>query len=219
MINRKRYMPTKDGEFVAWARTIYKDCSENAAIWELDRTQITQFLDLLNTAETAFQANSHLDLRNKVSVIAKNTALLNLKQFLRTFTKLLEGNLKIPDNAIKSMGLRPRQQAAHQPIPIPDDVPVLTAVVGQHHELTVYASTLQHGHPTDHVQTGKYAGFILKYRIEDDPQWQIVLSTKLHHQLLFTETEKRKNIILQAAWLNPRMQNGPWSEEIKELIN
>jgi hypothetical protein len=101
----------------------------------------------------------------------------------------------------------------------PTEAPVLTAVVGQHHDVTTYVSTLQHGHPTEYLKDGKYAGFILKYLMDGETQWQSIISTKLHYTLIFTDAEEEKYIRLQAAWVNPRIQNGPWSEEVRELIN
>ena len=213
------YMPRKDSEFIAWARTIYNDCEANMETWLIDLDQIAQFADFVDIAEDAYQQNANKELRNKASVSAKDAAFLHLKQFLQTFINTLEGNLNIPDEAITSMGLRPRRPHAHQPIPIPTEAPVLTAVVGQHHDVTNYVSTLQHGHPTEFLKNGKYAGFILKYLVDGETQWQTVISTRLHYTLIFTDAEEGKYIRLQAAWLNPRMQNGPWSEEVRELIN
>jgi hypothetical protein len=212
-------MPSKDNEFIAWAKTIYKDCSDNVEVWVLDATVIAQFSDLLEAADEAFQHNSDLESRNRASVSIKNATFAALKSFLKMYIDTLEGNTNIPDEAIESMGLRPRHPHAHQPIPIPTETPVLTAVVGQHHEVTAYVSTLQHGHPTAYLKDGKYAGFILKYLVEGETQWQSVVSTKLHYALIFTDENEGKRIRLQAAWVNPRIQNGPWSEEVNELIN
>jgi hypothetical protein len=219
MANSTGYMPRKDGEFVAWAKTIFYDCHENAEEWEIAPEVIAQFSDLVDLADEAFQVNSDKERRNKASVSAKDAAFLNLKQFLHAFVNTLEGNLAVPDEAITAMGLRPRHPHAHQPIPVPDEAPVLTAIVGQHHDVTTYVSTLQHGHPTEFLTNGKYAGFILKYLVDGETQWQTVVSTRLHYTLIFTDAEEGKHIRLQAAWVNPRIQNGPWSEEVRELIN
>ncbi|MDR3196242.1 MAG: hypothetical protein LBU34_00095, partial [Planctomycetaceae bacterium] len=120
---------------------------------------------------------------------------------------------------IVSMGLRPRKHVAHQPIPVPNEAPVLSAIVGQHHDVTLYVSTLQHGHPTEFLKDGKYAGFVLKYLVDGETQWQTLISTQLHYTLIFSDADEGKHIRLEAAWVNPRMQNGPWSEEVRELIN
>jgi hypothetical protein len=212
-------MPIKDAEFIAWAKTIYRDCSENAPTWDLDQNLLDQFYELLSDATTAYENNADKELRNRASVKIKDAAFSALKSFLSTYVNTLEGNTNSPDEAIESMGLRPRHPHAHQPIPIPTEAPVLTAVVGQHHDVTVYVSTLQHGHPTERLKDGKYAGFVLKYLVEGETQWQTVVSTKLHYILIFTDAEEGKHIRIQAAWINPRIQSGPWSEEVRELIN
>ncbi|MDR1479692.1 MAG: hypothetical protein LBJ00_12225, partial [Planctomycetaceae bacterium] len=59
-----------------------------------------------------------------------------------------------------TLGLRPRHPHAYEPLPAPTEAPVLTAIVGQHHDITLYASTPQHGRPTQLLTNGKFAGFI-----------------------------------------------------------
>jgi hypothetical protein len=219
MSNTKRYIPRRDGEFIEWAKTILKDCWENWEKWEIALATVKQFQLLVDNAYSAFQNNSNKELQNRATTATKNAAILELRRFLRTFINSIEGNLNIPDEAISSMGIRPRHSTSHQPIPVPLDAPVLTAEFRQHRELTVYAAPLQHGHPTEYFKNEKYAGFILKYKIENESQWQFVISTRLHHTLTFNDNDKGKFVHLQAAWVNPRMQNGPWSNEIKEIIN
>ncbi|MDR2763180.1 MAG: hypothetical protein LBB88_11290 [Planctomycetaceae bacterium] len=219
MTHSNGFVPRADGEFIAWARTIYNDCSQHASEWVIPPDIIAQLSILVDTASLAFDVNSDKERRNKASVSAKNAAIVNLRRFLSAFVNTLEGNQSIPDEAITSMGLRPRHPHAHLPIPVPTDAPVITAIVGQHHDITVYASTLQHGHPTEYLKDGKYAGFLLQYKIESETQWQSVISTKLHYTLIFTEAEEGKYILMQGAWVNPRMQNGPWSEQVRELVN
>jgi hypothetical protein len=219
MPQRKRYKPETDAGFIAWAETIRRTCTQNVGMWNLDPMLLNQFSMLYDAAETKYHINTNKDLQNRVTVNAKNAAFAALKSFLSAYVNVLEGNLNIPDEAISDMALRPRHPGAHQPIGIPTEAPVLVVVVGQHHDVTTYVSTLQHGHPTEYLKDGKYAGFILKYLIEGETEWQTVISTKLHHTLIFTDAEEGKHITLKAAWVNPRMQNGPWSEEVTEFIN
>jgi hypothetical protein len=171
-------MPVKDAEFIAWAKTIYRDCSENAPTWQLDPNLLNQFHDLVSAANSAYENNADKELRNRATVSIKDAAFATLKLFLSTYVNTLEGNTNIPDEAITSMGLRPRHPHAHQLIPVPTDAPVSTAVVGQHHDVTAYASTLQHGYPTEFLKDGKYAGFVLKYLVDGETPWQTVVSTQ-----------------------------------------
>ena len=219
MQHHKHYMPQTDSEFIVWARVIYDTCYSNLEIWKLQPTIVEQFETILEDAEAKYQINANKEARNKISVVDKNTAFAALKSFLSTFINALEGNTFIPDSEIEKTGLRPRHHASHQPVPVPTDAPVLAVLVGQHHDLDTYVSSLQHGQPTQYLKDGKYYGFVLKYRLEEETEWRTVLSTKLHYRLIFTEAEEGKHILLQAAWINSRLQNGPWSEEIRELIN
>jgi hypothetical protein len=82
----------------------------------------------------------------------------------------------------------------------------------------IYVSTLQHAHPTEFLSDKKYGGFLLRYKFDDAVEWKAVISTKLHHTLIFTEDYVGKHITLQAAWVNTRMLPGPWSDEVHETI-
>jgi hypothetical protein len=40
----------------------------------------------------------------------------------------------------------------------------------------------------------------------------------LYHTLLFEQADEAKRIFLSAAWMNPRLEEGPWSEEFSEIV-
>jgi hypothetical protein len=133
------------------------------------------------------------------------------------FINFLESNTRVPDEALAAMSLRPRHPHAHQPKPAPAEAPVLTVITGQHHDLTAYVSTLQHGHPTEYL--GAYHGFLLKYQFEGETEVHQLVSTRKHRTLIFDEKSEGKYIKLSAAWVNTRIEPGPWSEEVRELVN
>ncbi|MDR1291491.1 MAG: hypothetical protein LBK06_09850 [Planctomycetaceae bacterium] len=219
MPQRKRYVPRIDSEFIAWVKSLFMTCSERATEWQLDPALLNQFAVLCDDACTKFDKNADKETKNHRTTLAKDAAFSRLKSFLSGYVNLLEGNENITDEEIDGMGLRPRHPGGHLPIPVPDEAPDLSVVVGQHHDVTIYVSTLQHGHPTHYLKDGKYAGFICQYKIEGEDAWHTVISTKLHHTFIFTEAEEGKHITIRVAWLNPTMQQGPWSEEVTELIN
>ncbi|MDR1958801.1 MAG: hypothetical protein LBQ54_07135 [Planctomycetaceae bacterium] len=193
-------MPTKDGEFIAWVRAIYDQCVIHSATWKLSDALLEPFEILFLAAEAAYQKNQNPELKNRQTVANKNAAFLALKRFLSDYyLNFLESDPAIPDAALVAMGLPSREHHAHQPIPVPEETPVLTAIVGQHHDVAVYVSTLQHGHPTEYLKDGKFYGFLLKYKIEGEPEWQQAVSTRLHHTLIFGEEEEGKYVLLQAA--------------------
>jgi hypothetical protein len=211
-------MPIKEGDFIAWAKTISKYCHDNSEAWQLDKTLLERFETLLGTADTKFQKNSDKSTKNRESVLEKNAAFAVLKDFLKLYTNLLEGNAIIPDPSIEEMGLRPRHRAAHLPGPVPTENPILSVLIRHHYEVDTYASTLQQGHPTEFLSDTTYGGYMLRHKFEGETEWKTVISTKLHFTLVFTVAEVGKRITLQAAWVNTRMQPGPWSDEVSEII-
>jgi hypothetical protein len=59
---------------------------------------------------------------------------------------------------------------------------------------------------------------MLRYKKEGDADYKTVVSTRLHHTLFFERDDEGKRVTLSAAWVNPRLEAGPWSDEISEVI-
>jgi hypothetical protein len=205
-----------DGDFLAQAKNINHQCHLHGE-WGVDPMRLAQLDALLATAESAYEANKDPALKNAATAIAKRAAFAELKNFLSLFINYLEGNTSVPDDAIELMGLRPRHPQAHQPLPAPNTPPVIT-VRKQHGEITVYAAQPEHDQPTSGVAPVHYHGFLLYYKFEGEAEYKSVVSTRLHHILYPGPEDDGKRILLKAAWVNSRMQHGPWSNEISEII-
>ncbi|MDR0348723.1 MAG: hypothetical protein LBH90_04415, partial [Tannerella sp.] len=61
-------------------------------------------------------------------------------------------------------------------------------------------------------------GFKLRWRFEDETTYHFEISTRLRRTLFFGRENETRRVILSAAWVNPRMEEGPWSEDITEVI-
>ncbi|MDR1305484.1 MAG: hypothetical protein LBK76_09715 [Verrucomicrobiales bacterium] len=214
-MHRKR----KDHEFLDWARNIANTCRKQQTNWGLDVPLVEQLIAELSAATSAYGYNTDPAHKSHDTAAVKQLAFANLKRTLSVLINSLEGNRKVPDDALNSMQLRPRHPGSHQPHPAPAETPVLTVLTGQHHDVTAYVSTLQYGHPTEFLDTKHYYGFLLRYQFEGDPDWQQLVSTKKHKTLVFADDQEGKYIKLQAAWVNPRIEPGPWSEVVRELVN
>jgi hypothetical protein len=217
MLHRHSTLQKPDAAFLEQAHTVNNQCHLNLPVWDIDPARLTTFDTLLANADSAYQANSDIATRNATTSALKKAAFGELKHFMGMFIDYLEVNERVPDTALEFMGLRPRHQHVHQPLPRPADQIVIT-VRKQHDEMTVYAARPEHDHPTAGVGPVHYHGFMLRYKFEGADKYQTLVSTRLHHTLFFEQADEGKRVFLSAAWVNPRLEPGPWSEEIPEII-
>jgi hypothetical protein len=207
-----------DADVLAHANSINGQCHQHEIDWGIEPNRLSVFDMVLANANTAYAANNNKATKNAITVANKNAALGELKHSLATFISYLEINLQVPDAALEAMGLRPRQHHAHLPLPRPAEQLVLTTKK-QHDEITVYAARPEQDHPTAGVGPTHYHGFALRYKMEGEGEVEkTIISTRLHHTLFFERTDEGKRVTLSAAWVNPRLETGPWSSEISEII-
>ena len=209
-------MKRTDADFLAQANNINTQVHLHFE-WNVDPEQQTQLDTLVNNANVAYAANNEVATKNATTSTNKKSSFGDLKHFLGIFINALEGNTRVPDAALELMGLRPRNPAGHHPLPRPTKQLVIT-VVKLHDELTVYAAQPEHDQPTAGVAPERYHGFIIRTRWEGEDTYQTAISTRLHHTFFFERADEGKRIFLSAAWVNPRLEPGPWCEEISEII-
>lgn len=206
-----------DEEFLLHAQTIVTQCDAHRTEWRLDSDRLDEIDMLTGVAQKAYTANKDKATRNLTTSANKKFAFGELKHALGPFVDYLEGNLSVPDNALAIMGLRPRTHRKHEPLPRPSEPPMLK-VVKQHDEMTVYVSRPELGQPTQSTTRKHYHGFKLRWRFEDEKVYHTVTSTRLHHTLYFDHEDETKRVVMAAAWLNPRLEEGPWSEDVVEVV-
>lgn len=205
-----------DAPFIAQAETINAQCHLHANEWALDPSVLATFDIKLSTAKTAYDANNDPSTKNAITAANKQAAFGDLKYFLSMYINTLEGNSNVPDSALQYMKLRPRHPGRHDPLPRPTDILTLS-VVRQHDEMTVYASMPEHDQPTSSVGPKKHYGFMIRYTIEGGLQ-QTLTTTRLHHTFFFDREDEGKKVTFAGAWINPRLETGPWSEDMEEVI-
>ena len=214
-----RTQPSKDADFIAFARNLDATCSAHAPDWGLDMDEVAKLNRLFSAADVAYNANMNPETHNRRTTSDKRVAFLDLKVFLGIFIPVLVANMNISENDLEAMGLPSRIHHSHERLPVPSDAPEVTAVVGQHHDITVYVAIPQHGHPSEYLKKKGYHGFVVRHRKEGDPEWHEESTTQLHRILLFDPEDEGKHLTLTTAWINPRLEHGPWSDEISVLIN
>ena len=214
-----RTIPRTDSPFIAFARNLSDECTAHKTAWDLDADDVANLQSLTARADDALTAARNPETSNHLARMNKKMDFLVLRQFLRPFIKKLATNKSISDNALVAMGLPSREHHSRLPLPAPAEAPKLSIYQKYHLEIRVGVSVLSHDHPTASLTEKAYYGFVLRYRLQDETEWHEIYSTRLRTTLHFNSEDEGKHIILTAAWINPRIQHGPWSNEVTSLIN
>jgi hypothetical protein len=206
-----------DAQFMAFANDIYEQCYKHAGVWKIDEARLTSLKALVASADKAYNDNMNRAMRNHLTAVEKAKAFTGLKHFLSPFINYLEGNIAVPDDALEAMQLRPRIRVRRQPLPVPAEAPLVSVVI-RNDEIIVYVARSEHGQPTQGVKHKPYHGFKLRWRFDNEADWRLELSTRLYHTLYFDAKDEGRRIIFSAAWINPRLQEGPWSVSITKVV-
>lgn len=214
-----RTFPVKDADFLAFALNIDSQCVAHEMDWNLNSSIVIKLHTLTVAAKAAYEANANPEEANRRTAAAKDVHFGELKVTLSTVVKTLELNEAVTEDDLRAMGLPSREHHFHEPLPEPTDAPETIVVAGQHHDVSVYVGTPQHGHPTEFLTKKGYYGFVVRYRKDDETDWHEEHTTRLHTVLYFNSEDVGKRITVTAAWINPRLQHGPWSDEIQAIVN
>jgi hypothetical protein len=174
---------------------------------------------LSGDAAEAYQATLNPETHNRPTITRKKVAFATLKAFLNKFVPALVANRLISESDLELMGLSPIRRHYRQPPPPPAVAPEVSTTVGQGHEVIVYASKSQHGHPSETLPKKDHFGFVVRYCKEGETEWHEIYTTHYRLTLRFNDSDEGKQLTLAAAWINRRIQYGPWSDEIHVLIN
>jgi hypothetical protein len=216
-MHKKSAFEQPDDQFIAHVNTVLSQCTAHSTEWKLPEDRLTSLNRLVTNATTAYTANKDKATHNLITSANKKAAFSDLKHFLSLFVDFLEGNLSVPDEALAIMGLRPRVHHVSEPMPRPTEAPVIR-VIKQHGEMAVYVSRAERGQPTQTATQKHYYGFKIRWRFEGEKQDHTDVSTRLHYTLHFDREDETKRIIIAVAWINPRLEEGPWTEDISEVV-
>ena len=211
-----RTIPRKDNECLGFARNLLKTCTDNATAWGISNAELQEFKGLLDPAEETVNANKNLQARNKESTARKNAAMRALLVYMRALILLLRANKKVSEADLRAMGLPSRECHYHAPKPAPNEKAVLHARV-MRFAIKVSASVPQTGHPSESVTRPGYHGLLVRSRVEGE-DWREVYTTRVTATLKFTPEQVGKCVEILAAWINPRLEPGPWGETIRVIV-
>ncbi|MDR1303687.1 MAG: hypothetical protein LBK76_00540 [Verrucomicrobiales bacterium] len=213
-------IPTKPIELIGYTRNITERCRENQAPakWNIPGDKLAQLEELVTKAQTAFDHNNDKATKNHQTAAALRGAIKELHDTLVKFIDGLLFNDQVPDTAIAEMNIRPRHPGKHEPLPVPANAPVVTLTAPARQTLHVYLADAQEGAPHTYLSTPGYHGAKLRWHFTDGEEVHYEDISKKQHTLTFTPEAVGQTVQLDACWLNPRLQPGPWSDPQTKLI-
>jgi hypothetical protein len=220
MSSQHRFIPRKDRELVPYAREIESQCRMNLApgLWNIDVAALDRLAALVAGAESALEANAARETKNHFTVVHQQEACRALHRELGVFINYLLGNPRVPDFQINAMGIRPRHRTARSPLPPPREAPVLSVFTGRPRMATLFLSDNQAGHPTEFLTSSPRRAAHVQYRLAGAAEWENLHLTRKRHILELGQEASGRYLQVRAAWLNPRLQAGPWCDERRAMV-
>jgi hypothetical protein len=212
----KGFLPNQDLALLAWARHFGEMISISPESWGLSGAQAAEFVGLTDDFAASL-ALCEPGVRNKSSVVGKNTARTAMKALARSLAFIVKGQTQVTDAQRIELGLSPRVGASSA-IPRPADAPAVSVETVRGSVVRVRlsdASVMRRGRPPG------TAGAIVMTCVSDqtpdtNAAWRFFDTTsETTIEIPFaTSIEPGTRVWVRAAWVNPTLQRGPMSEPV-----
>ena len=204
------FLPDRDATLLTWATSASGFITSTPTAYGLTSTIATGFSAVLASYSTALEAVAP-GVRNKMSVLTKNTAKAALKTNIRAWARIVEGTASVTNAQKAQLGLNVR--AHPSPIPAPAAAPALDVI-------SVIGRTIKvRLHDAGGTGRGKPAGVngaaVLSYTGTTPPtdlgDWKLEgLASKTLFDVVFPGTlAPGATVWLSSYWFNERKQAGP----------
>jgi hypothetical protein len=206
-----------DAKYLAFVDNALKICRDHLLLYKIPEAEYEPVEALYGKAKIAFEVNSLKASKNENTTREKNTAFKNLKSSMSRFSKILETNLNVPDDALLAMGLPSRHPERHpRPAPVEQGY-VKIKKVGTKHRGSLNQKT---DNQTKDSTVSKYAtgGTEWEHQIGDGP----IIPERSSKSSIMVDTPdelKGKPLRMRARWVNAKYEPGPWSEWAEIFIN
>jgi hypothetical protein len=206
-----------DAKYLAFVENALKICRDNLLLYKIPEADYTKAENLASKAKLAFEANSLKASRNENTTREKNTAFKELKTYMSWFSKTLETNLNVPNDALLAMGL-PSRNPEHHPEPPPvEQGYVKIKKVGAKHRGSLNQKT---DNQTKESTVGKHASGGTEWECQIGNGPIVPMRSSKSSIMVDTPDElKGKPLRMRARWVNAKYEPGPWSEWAEIFIN
>jgi hypothetical protein len=215
------YFPTSDTGLLAWSSRFSAGINASPEAFGLSPSQAADYAAIHASFATAMAACAPA-MRNKTSVVAKNTARAALKAQARLLVSIIQGQPSVTDAEKTELGLTVRNPL-RVPIPAPEESPTIQVeqVVVNRFTLRLLGST----NPGRRGKPSQVAGASIFYFAgEEAPtnlnDWAFATgTTRTRVEIVIpSSVAPGSKIWLTACWKNPRDMSGPLSHPISTYV-
>jgi hypothetical protein len=216
----KDYIPRRDADFNIMQNNVYKDASENAAVWLIPQAAIDIIDKLRLRWNSAYAAYCDPAKRTKSITQEKNDARKAYVSALRGFIQgQIMHNFKIDDGDRLGMGL-----------PVYDRTPTPAAPPATRPEIDIDFSQISrhvlHVRDSQTRSAGKpphTIGFEVRRHLgKNQPDYAemlvVDLAIRSPYMLVYTTDVRTQMAWYAVRWVNTHGEKGPWSEIISAVI-
>jgi hypothetical protein len=211
-MNMPDFLPTREAELVVWSTNFNTLINATPTTYGLTEPQATGYETLHSAFDSAFQASQDPTTRTPANIVAKNTAMNNLRTNARLLARIIQAAPAVTDEMKAGLGLTVRKTEP-SPINPPTELPVLevTERFGAVVRIKLHdGSGSRRGKP-DGVQGASVFSYVGATPPADASGWKFEgNTTKTITEVEFPAgTAPGTTVYLTAFWYNPRGQSGP----------
>ena len=216
------YIPLSDPEFDLWQANLVDYTEENLAAWGISAAALAAVKTKQSIWTKTFSNASNKQNRTTADVQAKNDALADYKEAIRSFVaENLAHNTSVTDSERIRLGLKVKS-GTHTPTPVPTTSPVGTvdfSVRGQHTINFTDEAT-----PRSKAKPAGVHGCEIWAKVggeaPKDASELVYLATDTATPYVAKYEGKQAGIMVYywLRWVNTRGEHGPWSAPISSLI-
>jgi hypothetical protein len=214
------FLPTRESELLTWSVNFKELITATPTLYGLTAAQATAYADLHAAFATTYQTANDPGTRTPAAIIAKNTAMKDLKTNARQLSKIIQGTPTVTDEQRGLLGLT--VPAERSPINPPEEIPVVEVL---ERFGTIVRLKLHDGSGSRRGKPAGVAGATLFSYVGATPPSDVGAwkfegnTTRTITEVEFAAGTAPGTVVwFTAFWYNPRGQSGPGCAPVSAII-
>ncbi|APZ96302.1 hypothetical protein [Fuerstiella marisgermanici] len=217
---KRSLVPTSEGKFSLWIRTLAKILLANPELYGLTEAQVTKLSELVAQWDEDYEAAERARDIARGAVEKRKETRRVLTEEARMLARLVQANPNVTDEARRDAGL-PVHKTHRTPASTPKSAPMCQVIATDRLEHMVsYVDSLT---PTRRAKPDGVASCQIYVAIGDaapnaSDYVLAGVATRTPHKVTFKEDDGGKTAHYLLRWANAKGDTGPWSHGVSATI-